>query len=92
VTEVASATIPGVTVNVAVVAPAATVTFAGTLAALGFELASETTTPPVGAAALSVTVPVAGSPPGIELGLTATLFNEYATGSTVKLTLFDTLE
>src|SRR5262249_39543405 len=45
------------TVNVAVVAPAATVTEIGTLAA-GFLLASITTPPPAGAAALSAAVPV----------------------------------
>jgi hypothetical protein len=45
------------TVNVAVVAPAATVTKVCTVAA-GLLLASITTAPPAGAAALSVTVPV----------------------------------
>ena len=45
------------TVNVAVVAPAATVTEVCTVAA-GLLLASITTAPPAGAAALSVTVPV----------------------------------
>ena len=46
------------TVNVAVVAPAATVTEAGTVAALVLLLVNATTAPPAGAAALSVTVPV----------------------------------
>src|SRR5215471_1148926 len=62
------ATVPTVTVfvrilNVAVVAPAATVTVAGTVAALRLLLVNATTAPPVGAAALSVTVPVLFAPP-----------------------------
>src|SRR5947208_9537934 len=65
-----SATVPMVTVfvvtlNVAVVAPAATVTDpdAGTVATLGLLLVNATTAPPAGAAALSVTVPVLFAPP-----------------------------
>ena len=62
------ATVPTVTVfvttvNVAVVAPAATVTEAGTVAALVLLLVNVTTAPPAGAAALSVTVPVLFAPP-----------------------------
>src|SRR5207249_9199141 len=62
------ATVPTVTVfvatvNVAVVAPAATVTDAGTVAALVLLLVNATTAPPAGAAALSVTVPVLFAPP-----------------------------
>src|SRR6516162_3136170 len=62
------ATVPTVTalvatVNVAVVAPAATVTEAGTVAALVLLLVNATTAPPAGAAALSVTVPVLFAPP-----------------------------
>src|SRR6266487_6588636 len=62
------ATVPTVTVfvatvNVAVVAPAATVTDAGTVAALRLLLVNATTAPPAGAAALSVTVPVLFAPP-----------------------------
>ena len=47
-----------VIVNVAVVAPAGTVTDAGTLAADAFELERVTTVPPAGATAFRVTVPV----------------------------------
>jgi hypothetical protein len=57
VTEVAVVTVPVVTEKVADVAPRATVTEAGTLAA-AFGLESDTTTPPEGAAAVRVTVPV----------------------------------
>src|SRR5215467_12476873 len=49
--------------KVALVAPAATVTETGTAAALALLLVSETTAPPAGAAALSVTVPVLRAPP-----------------------------
>ena len=63
VTGVAAATVNVVTGNVAVVAPAATVTLAGTVAAAVLLLDSATTAPPAGAAALSVTVPVMKSRP-----------------------------
>ena len=71
VTEVLLATGIVVTVNVAVVAFAATVTLAGTIAA-GLLLVRATTAPPGGAAAFSVTVPVDELPPLTELGLSAT--------------------
>jgi hypothetical protein len=51
-------------VKVAVVCPAGTVTLAGTVASDVFPLDSATTVPPLGAAAFSLTVPVAGVPPG----------------------------
>ncbi len=56
--------------NVAVVAPAGTVTVAGTVAPAVD--ASVTTTPPVGATLASVTVPVTVFPPAIVVGLTET--------------------
>jgi hypothetical protein len=59
------------TVKVALVAPAATVTLAGVDAAAELSL-SDTTRPPLGAAALNVTVPVDALPPTTLVGLTAT--------------------
>ena len=52
-----------VIVNVAVVAPAGTVTLAGTVPIVVELDASVTTAPPVGAARVSVTVPVTATPP-----------------------------
>ena len=49
--------------NVALVAPAATVTLAGTVAADVLSLPSNTTAPPPGAGPASVAVPVELSPP-----------------------------
>jgi hypothetical protein len=61
-----------VTVKVLLVAPAATVTLAGTVAEA--ELSeSDTTAPPDGAAALRVTVPVDEAPPTTVLGLSVSV-------------------
>jgi hypothetical protein len=57
------ATVLVLIVNDAVVAPAATVTLEGTLAAIVLLLESVTTAPPDGAAPLRVTVPVEEFPP-----------------------------
>ena len=80
VTEVELVTVPAVTVKVAEVDPAATVTLVGTVAAEVFELESDTTTPPVPAAAVSVTVPVPVWPLAIVLGLTETLLSAAGGG------------
>ena len=66
VTEVETRTTEVLTVNVALVAPAGTVTLEGTLAA-PLLLESATCTPPAGAGALSVTVPVEDCTPPITL-------------------------
>src|SRR5918992_330316 len=58
--------------NVALLEPAGTMTLAGTVTAVGLSFARSTRTPPAGAAAVSVTVPVAGSPPTTSPGLMAT--------------------
>jgi hypothetical protein len=71
VTGVATVTALVVTVNVALVAPAATVTLPGTVAA-DAPLERETIAPPLLAAPLSVTVPVDGDPPFTVAGLSAT--------------------
>jgi len=63
VTVVVTITTDVLTVNVALVAPAGTVTLAGTLATEGLLLERETTTPPLGAGPLNVTVAVEELPP-----------------------------
>ena len=85
VAEVELVTVPAVTVKVAEVAPAATDTLDGTVAAEVFELDSDTVTPPVPAAEVSVTVPVPVWPLAIELGLTDTLLKAAGGGVMVKL-------
>ena len=70
-TGVDAVTVLVLTVNVALLAPAATVTLAGTIAAAVLSLIRETAAPPVGAGPLRVTVPVEGDPPVTLIGLSA---------------------
>ena len=62
-TGVEAVTVRVVTVNVALAAPAGTVTLAGTVATAVLLLERETRAPPLGAGALSITLPVEGDPP-----------------------------
>ncbi len=91
VTGVVAATGLVVAVNVAVVAPASTVTDAGTWAAAVLLLVKLTTAPPTGAGLSRVTVPVEEVPPSTVAGLTLTEV-KAATGAVtvsvvVRLTL-----
>ena len=76
------------TANVALVAPAGTVTLAGTVAAAVLLLACVTTTPPVGAVPLSVTVPLEDAPPVMVVGTTLTV--DSSEGLTVRAALIVT--
>jgi len=70
VTLVLAVTAVVVMVKVALVAPAGTVTLAGTPTTAVLLLESVTTAPPVGAAAVSVAVPVEEAGPATLVGLT----------------------
>ena len=74
VADVEFNTVLVVTVNVAAVAPAVTVTLAGTCAA-ALLLESATAAPPAGAFPLSVTVPVDETPPCTLVGFSVTEAN-----------------
>jgi hypothetical protein len=84
VTDVGVATLPVVTENVAEVEPCGTVTDAGTLAPVEFELESDITTPPEPAAEVRVTVPVPDWPLTIVVGLTEMLLSAGGGGLTVN--------
>ena len=71
VTGVEALTLLVFTAKVALVAPAATVTLAGTVAA-ALLLERFTVAPPLGAAPLRIAVPVAEEPPFTLFGLTVT--------------------
>ena len=88
VTFVDPATPRVVTVKVAEVAFAGTVTLDGTVAAAVFELESATEAPPGGAYPVRVTVPVDITPPITLVGLTET--PELAAGVTVKVAVLGT--
>jgi hypothetical protein len=80
------------TVKLALVWPAATVTLAGTVATLGLLLESVTTTPPEGAAPESVTVPVDVLPPLTLVGLSVSEERLTAlAGVTVNVACFELL-
>jgi len=71
VTGVEVVTLLVLTANVALLAPAATVTLAGTVAAAVLPLIRETAAPPLGAGLLRVTVPIEVDPPVTLVGLSA---------------------
>src|SRR5215468_11704663 len=88
VTAVTAVTVLVLTGNVFVVAPAATVTETGTVAA-ALLLVSVTTAPPTGAALPSVTVPVLlPTPPVTAVGFTVTPFKP-AGGFSVIVEILD---
>src|SRR6267378_6365049 len=84
VTDVEAATTLVVIVNVALVAPAGTVTLPDTVAA-ELLLDSVTCAPPVGAGPSSVTVPVELLPPATVVGLRASEERRTSGGFTVRV-------
>lgn len=70
-------------VNVALVAPAGTVTLGGTVATAVLLLVRSTTAPPDGAAAVKTTVPVDELPPATGLGLSARLDTVTSAGPVI---------
>ena len=76
VTVVEEETALVLTVNVALVVPAATVTLAGTRATVVLPLESATCAPPLGAGPLNVTVPVDELPPTTLVGLSVSAESE----------------
>src|SRR5438477_5034310 len=89
VTDVTAVTTLLVIAKLAFAAPAATLTDAGTVAALRLLLVSVTTAPPAGAAWPSVTVPVLPAPPTTAAGLTLTPANPVG-GFTVSVAVLAT--
>jgi hypothetical protein len=91
VTDVSEPTGLVVAVKVAVVAPAGTVTVAGTCAAAVALDVSATAAPPVGAGESRVTVPVDDTPPSTVAGLTLTPLNAATAALTVRVAVRLTL-
>src|ERR1700691_3204776 len=87
VTAVVAVTLTVLTVNVPLVAPAATVTLGGTVATAVLLLVSVITAPPVGAGPASVIVPCGLLPPNTLLGLSA---REDSRGATVRFAVWFT--
>src|SRR5262245_35091473 len=83
VTDAELGTVLVVTGNVALVAPAPTVTLAGTAATAPLLLDKVTTVPPPGAGPLNVAVPVDGDPPTTVAGLSVSDESESGGASTV---------
>src|SRR2546430_12388351 len=83
-TVVDAATAVVFTVNVALEAPAGTVTLPGTEATAGVSLASVTAAPPAGAGPLSVTVPVEGLVPVTLVGASASADSVGPTGPSAQ--------
>ena len=82
---VAAVTVLVVIVKVADVAPAATVTLAGTVPAVVGVDARAITAPPVGAALVNVTVPVTGTPPDTAVTTVVRVDKTAAGGVTVMV-------
>jgi hypothetical protein len=82
---VVAVTVFDVMVKVADVAPAATVTLAGTVPAVVGDDANTTTAPPVGAALVRVTVPVTAKPP--VTAATLVVIPDIAAGGGVTVTV-----
>ena len=85
VKEDATVTVRVVTVKVAVVDPAATVTLAGTVPMVVDEDARVTTAPPVGAGDVNTTVPVTGTPPVTAVTMVVRVDKTAAGGVTVTV-------
>jgi hypothetical protein len=90
VTGALEETVLVVTVNVAVVAPDATVTDAGTWAAAALLEVKLTTAPPAGAGPVNVTVPVEDVPPKTDVGLMLTPLRAAAGAVTVSVAVRET--